>query len=418
MAGGPIQERNQDATIYVGGLDEKVSESVLWELFLQAGPVVNIHIPRDRITQTHQGYGFVEFMGEDDADYAIKIMNMIKLYGKPIRVNKAASNMKSLDIGANLFIGNLDPEIDEKMLYDIFSAFGVILQAPKIMRDVDSGGSKGFAFVNFASFDASDAAIEAMNGQYLCNRQVSVSYAFKKESKGERHGTWEERYLAKQSPLLQTDRPHQLFADAPPKAPVAIAAGFPIPAAPSMAPAPLFPGMSNPVPIPSLFSAGGPPPPGFPGMTAPPPGHQLILHQIPIHQAGVPLMGDMHLPPGVPPHRPPGAPPPGPPGVLPPGPPGAPPPGVPPPRPPGGPPPGPPPSHVPLPLVPLIMPRLLPMVWEVPLLLLPMAWEVPLLQYVVCYHPQAPLVLLLGYLLQPPGVCPLQLPQDIPSLLD
>lgn len=28
-----------DATIYVGGLDEKVSESLLWELFVQAGPV-------------------------------------------------------------------------------------------------------------------------------------------------------------------------------------------------------------------------------------------------------------------------------------------------------------------------------------------------------------------------------------------
>ena len=59
MAAGPIQERNQgkpyvrmtafvatflfrlklDATVYVGGLDEKVSETVLWELFLQAGPV-------------------------------------------------------------------------------------------------------------------------------------------------------------------------------------------------------------------------------------------------------------------------------------------------------------------------------------------------------------------------------------------
>lgn len=45
-------------------------------------------MPRDRITQQHQSYGFVEFMGEDDADYAIKIMNMIKVYGKPIRVNK------------------------------------------------------------------------------------------------------------------------------------------------------------------------------------------------------------------------------------------------------------------------------------------------------------------------------------------
>ena len=30
------------------------------------------------------GYGFVEFLSEDDADYSIKIMNMIKLFGKPV----------------------------------------------------------------------------------------------------------------------------------------------------------------------------------------------------------------------------------------------------------------------------------------------------------------------------------------------
>ena len=35
MAAGPISERNQDATIDVGGLDEKVTESLLWELFVQ-----------------------------------------------------------------------------------------------------------------------------------------------------------------------------------------------------------------------------------------------------------------------------------------------------------------------------------------------------------------------------------------------
>lgn len=88
------------------------------------------------MTQMHQGYGFVEFMGEEDADYAIKIMNMIKLYGKPIRVNKASAHQKNLDVGANIFIGNLDPEVDEKLLYDTFSAFGVILQTPKV-RIVD-----------------------------------------------------------------------------------------------------------------------------------------------------------------------------------------------------------------------------------------------------------------------------------------
>lgn len=60
-------------------------------------------------------------------------MNMIKLYGKPVRVNKASAHQKNLDVGANVFIGNLDPEVDEKLLYDTFSAFGVILQTPKVL---------------------------------------------------------------------------------------------------------------------------------------------------------------------------------------------------------------------------------------------------------------------------------------------
>ena len=59
----------------------------------------------------------------------------------------------------------------------------------QIMRDPDTGNSKGYAFINFASFEAADMAIEAMNGQYLCNRAIAISYAFKKDSKGERHGS-------------------------------------------------------------------------------------------------------------------------------------------------------------------------------------------------------------------------------------
>jgi len=274
MAAGPVSERNQDATIYVGGLDEKVTEPLLWELFVQGGPVVNVHMPKDRITLLHQGYGFVEFLSEDDADYACKIMNMIKLYGKPIRVNKASAHQKNLDVGANIFIGNLDPEVDEKLLYDTFSAFGVILQTPKIMRDPTTGNSKGFAFINFASFDASDAAIEAMNGQYLCNRPITISYAFKKDSKGERHGSAAERLLAAQNPLAQTDRPHQLFADAPPMPPPMSSMGNMMGGMP--------PGMPPPPPPPPVQLAMPPPPPppsarpmvmsdGMPPIPPPPP---------------------------------------------------------------------------------------------------------------------------------------------------
>ncbi len=115
-------------------------------------------------------------------------MNGIKMYGKPIRVNKATSDKKVLEVGATLFIGNLDPTVDEKLLYDTFSSFGTITQTPKVSRDPDTNIPKGYGFISYDSFEASDAAIEAMNGQFLMNKPLSVSYAFKRDGKGERHG--------------------------------------------------------------------------------------------------------------------------------------------------------------------------------------------------------------------------------------
>ena len=261
---------------------------MLWEIFVQAGPVANVYVPKDRVTNEHQSYAFVEFQGEDDADYAVRVLNMIKVHGKPMRVNKASSTeRKNEDVGANLFVGNLDPELDEKLLYDTFSAFGVVTQTPKIARDPETGASRGFGFVSYDSFEASDAAIEAMNGQFLCNRAVSVMYAFKKDTKGERHGTPAERMLAanveRRSATAQR-RPHTMFAAGPGQVAAAIpgGAGGPPPghgppgmwnASPSGAP----PGM--PPPPPGMMGmpppSGAPPrdassPPGMTGM--PPPG--------------------------------------------------------------------------------------------------------------------------------------------------
>uniref|UniRef100_A0A061QW75 Splicing factor 3B subunit 4 n=1 Tax=Tetraselmis sp. GSL018 TaxID=582737 RepID=A0A061QW75_9CHLO len=264
LIGQHAHDRNQEATVYVGNLDSQMSEELVWELFVQVGPVVNVYLPKDRVTNQHQGYGFVEYQGEDDADYAMKILNMIKVYGKPIRVNKASTDKKTLEVGANLFIGNLDPDVDEKLLYDTFSAFGVIVATPKIMRDPDTGNSRGFGFISYDCFEASDAAIEAMNGQYLCNRAISVSYAFKKDTKGERHGTPAERMLAAQqrANMAKENRPHTLFATGPRQH----SDGGPPPQfgpPPGMPPPPQhFPGMLPPV-------YGQPPPPW--GAMAPPP---------------------------------------------------------------------------------------------------------------------------------------------------
>ena len=196
-------ERNQEATCYVGNLDLRVTEEVLWELFIQCGPIVNIHIPRDKITGEHQGFSFVEFRSEEDSDYAIKIMHMIKLYGKPIKVNKASQDKRTQEVGANIFIGNLHDDVDEKTLKDVFSSFGVVLST-KIMRDTETGQSKRYGFVSFDNFDSSDAAVNTMNGQFVSGKPVDVSYAYKKDTKGERHGSIAERILA-------ANRPNTMF---------------------------------------------------------------------------------------------------------------------------------------------------------------------------------------------------------------
>eukprot|EP00531_Pseudo-nitzschia_arenysensis_P015525 CAMPEP_0116140250 /NCGR_PEP_ID=MMETSP0329-20121206/13740_1 /TAXON_ID=697910 /ORGANISM="Pseudo-nitzschia arenysensis, Strain B593" /LENGTH=351 /DNA_ID=CAMNT_0003635337 /DNA_START=186 /DNA_END=1241 /DNA_ORIENTATION=+ len=206
-----VEHRNQEATVYVGNLDGTCTQKVLLELFAQVGRVKSVYMPTDKITNTHNGYGFIEFMDTVDAEYAIQILNMMKFYNRPLKVSKSSlhnskTELWSKDVGANLFIGNLDPlDVDEHLLYDTFGAFGTLIKQPKIMREEDTGESKGFGFVSYDSFEAADTALECMNGQYLGNRQIVVQYAFKKDTgsnpnatKHERHGSRAERMLAAQ----------------------------------------------------------------------------------------------------------------------------------------------------------------------------------------------------------------------------
>ncbi|RXW22716.1 hypothetical protein EST38_g3143 [Candolleomyces aberdarensis] len=301
----PQDDRNQEATVYLGNLDERCTDALVWELMLQAGPVVNVHLPKDRISMAHQGYGFCEFLTEEDAEYACKIMNQIKLWGKPIRVNKASSDKKQLDVGANLFVGNLDENVDERLLYDTFSAFGIMATTAKIARDPATGVSKGYGFVAYTDFESSDAAIESMNGQFLMNKAITAQYAFKKDGKGERHGTSAERLLA-----AQARKNNALpVAARPPPAPMAFGARPPMPGFPAPYQAGQFAG---------ALAAQPPPPPGFtpqqtimPGMPgvpmAPPAMPMGMPMQMPPPPGGMPVYGGFAPPPGAVPPGYPGA---------------------------------------------------------------------------------------------------------------
>ncbi|TQV92148.1 hypothetical protein V2A60_004447 [Cordyceps javanica] len=312
MAQNRHWEQDKDATIYMGNIDERATPAMMYEIMLQMGPIHNIHMPRDRVTQSHQGFGFVEFRTPSDAEYAAAVMNGIKLFGKSLRVNKASADRQraATDIGAELFVGSLDPAADEKMLYDTFSRFGPLLSLPKIARD-DAGASRGFGFISFADFESADAAIENLGGQYLLGNQVTVQYAFKKDGKGERHGDEAERELAAQAKkrnVVPEAQPVPAAFLNPPPASSAPPVGAPPPAA-SATPQPPA-GFAPPPNMPPGMHMGGPPPHmgAPPGFAPPPHSHQRgpSPYNAPPGQGpppavggrgGVPPPGSMPLPP-------------------------------------------------------------------------------------------------------------------------
>ncbi len=91
----------------------------------------------------------------------------------------------------------------EQML--ILGSCNTCTTSSQIARDPSTGESKGYGFISYNDFASSDAAIESMDNQHLMNKPVTVQYAFKKDGKGERHGTPAERLLAAQA------KKHQLL---------------------------------------------------------------------------------------------------------------------------------------------------------------------------------------------------------------
>ena len=90
--------RTNKKNLYVGGLDDKVTEELLKAAFIPFGDIKNVTIPRDFTALTSsgsndksgsKGYGFVEFEDVEDAAAAIDNMNGAEIFNRTIEVTIA-----------------------------------------------------------------------------------------------------------------------------------------------------------------------------------------------------------------------------------------------------------------------------------------------------------------------------------------
>ncbi|GAA5867798.1 hypothetical protein JCM8547_005241 [Rhodosporidiobolus lusitaniae] len=168
-ASGP----SPSTSLYVGELDATVTEAMLYEIFSMIGPVASIRVCRDAVTRRSLGYAYVNYLNSADGERALEQLNYSQIKGRPCRIMWSQRDPALRKNGAgNIFIKNLDENIDNKALHDTFAAFGNILSC-KVAVD-QQGNSLGYGFVHYDTAEAARAAIEGVNGMLLNDKVVFV----------------------------------------------------------------------------------------------------------------------------------------------------------------------------------------------------------------------------------------------------
>ena len=111
---------------------------------------------------------------------------------KPPDLNKAGGFFHSLPpnsqgdeirMETKIYVGNLSYETKEDDLRELFAQAGTVASVA-LIKDRDTGQSKGFAFIEMSNQAEAEKAIQMFNSYTLANRPLKVNLARPKEERG------------------------------------------------------------------------------------------------------------------------------------------------------------------------------------------------------------------------------------------
>ncbi|KAJ3113936.1 Protein phosphatase PP2A regulatory subunit B [Phlyctochytrium bullatum] len=185
----PSLRKSGAGNIFIKNLDPSIDNKALHDTFSAFGNILSCKVAMDE-NGNSKGYGFVHYETGEAAEAAIKHVNGMLLNDKMVYVGfhipKKERMSKIEEMRSkytNIYIKNLDESVSDEELRKLFSKFGNVTSA--IVQRDESGASKGFGFVNYASHDEARLAVEEMHEKEVNGKQLFVTRAQKKAEREE-----------------------------------------------------------------------------------------------------------------------------------------------------------------------------------------------------------------------------------------
>ena len=180
------EQMNNIPSLYVSNLPkENFFDLDFYKFFTSRGfRVKSAKIVIDSKTNKSRGYGYLQFTDKEEAQRCLDKLNNQVLNGQALRIVHSVNEVK-FDPDANLLVKNIDKEITQQEIFDLFKIHGSV-ESCKLETYPNSKESRGYAYVQFSQKIDAEKAIEALNGLDLKGKKLEVSRLNKENKKDKR----------------------------------------------------------------------------------------------------------------------------------------------------------------------------------------------------------------------------------------